>query len=248
MPRAACSTHYTLGAAWDEMLAEPGAPRTAYKPVFHTLRAMNAGTLKERADTLARSYLDQGVTFDYAGEERPFPLDAVPRVIAAHEWQVIESGVVQRVTALESFLDDIYSREGEIPRAVHEGVIPWRLIATSKHYHRAVDGDPAHQRGAGARRRHRPDPRRGGHLPGARGQRAGAVRRQLRHRQPPRDGQRLPRGLRHDADPPGARLPADAARRPARLGPRRRQRPDRRRADPGRLQLAPTSSTPCWPG
>ena len=82
---------YTLGAAWDEMLAEPGSPRTAYKPVFHTLRAMNAGTLKERADTLARSYLDQGVTFDYAGEERPFPLDAVPRVISAHEWQVIDS-------------------------------------------------------------------------------------------------------------------------------------------------------------
>ena len=131
---------YKLGAAWDEMLAEPDAPRTAYKPVFHTLRAMNAGTLKERADTLARSYLDQGVTFDYAGEERPFPLDAVPRVISAHEWQVIESGVVQRVTALESFLDDIYSREGEIPRAVHEGVIPWRLIASSKHYHRAVMG------------------------------------------------------------------------------------------------------------
>ena len=132
--------HYPLGVAYDEMLAEPGSPRTAYKPVFHTLRAMTGQTLKERADTLARSYLDQGVTFDYAGEERPFPLDAVPRVISAHEWQVIESGVVQRVTALESFLDDIYSREGEIPRAVHEGVIPWRLIASSKHYHRAVMG------------------------------------------------------------------------------------------------------------
>ncbi len=85
------------------------------------------------------------------------------------------------------------------------------------------DGHPAHQRGAGARRRRRPDPRRAGHLPGARGQRAGAVRRQLRHRQPPGDGQRLPRGLRHDADPTGARLPADAARRPAGLGAGRRQ-------------------------
>ena len=79
--RGSLFDHYTLGAAWDEMLAEPGAPRTAYKPVFHTLRAMNAGTLKERADALARSYLDQGVTFDFAGEERPFPLDIVPRVI-----------------------------------------------------------------------------------------------------------------------------------------------------------------------
>jgi uncharacterized circularly permuted ATP-grasp superfamily protein len=26
------------------------------------------------------------VTFDFAGEERPFPLDAVPRVIAYDEW------------------------------------------------------------------------------------------------------------------------------------------------------------------
>ena len=115
---------YRLGAAWDEMLAGAGDPRTPYKPVFHTLRSMRGATLKERADILARSYLDQGVTFDYAGEERPFPLDAVPRVISAHEWQVIESGVAQRVTALEAFLDDIYSREGEIPRAVHQHVGP----------------------------------------------------------------------------------------------------------------------------
>ncbi len=131
---------YRLGRAWDEMLADAEHPRTPYRAVFHTLRAMSAATLREQADILARSYLDQGVTFDYAGEERPFPLDAVPRVLSAHEWSVIDSGVVQRVTALESLLDDIYSREGEIPRAVHEGIVPWRLIASSKHYHRAVMG------------------------------------------------------------------------------------------------------------
>ncbi len=131
---------YPHGAAWDEMLDADEQPRTPYKAVHHTLRDMSAASLKERADTLARAYLDQGVTFDHAGEERPFPLDAVPRVISAHEWDVIETGVVQRVTALEMFLDDIYSREGEIPRAVHEGVMPWRLIASSQHYHRAVMG------------------------------------------------------------------------------------------------------------
>ncbi len=131
---------YPHGAAWDEMLDADEQPRTPYKAVHHTLRDMSAASLKERADTLARAYLDQGVTFDHAGEERPFPLDAVPRVISAHEWDVIETGVVQRVKALEMFLDDIYSREGEIPRAVHEGVVPWRLIASSQHYHRAVMG------------------------------------------------------------------------------------------------------------
>ncbi len=131
---------YGAGAAWDEMLAEPGSPRTPYKAVHQTLASMTSHEMKERADQLAHTYIDQGVTFDHAGEEQPFPLDTVPRVISAHEWEVIESGVIQRVTALEALLDDIYSREGEIPRAVHEGVLPWRLVVSSAHYHRAVTG------------------------------------------------------------------------------------------------------------
>ena len=76
---------YPHGAAWDEMLDADEQPRTPYKAVHHTLRDMSAASLKERADTLARAYLDQGVTFDHAGEERPFPLDAVPCVILVHE-------------------------------------------------------------------------------------------------------------------------------------------------------------------
>jgi uncharacterized circularly permuted ATP-grasp superfamily protein len=50
-----------------------------------------------RTESLASSYLAQGVTFDFAGEERPFPLDAVPRVIEYDEWSNIEKGVQQRV-------------------------------------------------------------------------------------------------------------------------------------------------------
>ncbi|MFV0461969.1 MAG: circularly permuted type 2 ATP-grasp protein [Nostocoides sp.] len=122
------------------MLAAPNDPRAPYRRLFATFEGMDSATLRERADILARAYVDQGVTFDYAGEERPFPVDAVPRVISAHEWRTIEAGVIQRVTALEAFLEDIYSREGEMPRAVHEGIVPWRLIASSKHFHRAVMG------------------------------------------------------------------------------------------------------------
>ena len=71
--------------------------------------------LESRADALARSYLDQGVTFDVAGEERPFPLDVVPRVVAAHEWVCIEAGVAQRVRALEAFLADVYGERACAP-------------------------------------------------------------------------------------------------------------------------------------
>ena len=122
------------------MLDESGSPRAPYKPIHHTLRSMEPRALKERADALARMFFEQGVTFDHAGEERLFPLDAVPRVIDADSWQTVEDGVAQRVKVLEAFLDDIYSRRSGLPRAVEDGVIPWNLIATSSHFHRAVVG------------------------------------------------------------------------------------------------------------
>ncbi len=122
------------------MLAEAELPRGPYQPVHHTLRQMTAQVLTERADALARTYLDQGVTFDYAGEERPFPLDAVPRVISAEEWRELETGIIQRVRTLEALLEDIYTSEGDVPRAVADGILPWEVIASSHHYHRAVVG------------------------------------------------------------------------------------------------------------
>ena len=65
---------YRLGTSWDEMLGAPNEARGPYRAVHHTLRSMAPEVLRERADYLARSFLDQGVTFDHAGEERPFPL------------------------------------------------------------------------------------------------------------------------------------------------------------------------------
>ena len=106
---------------------------------------------------------------------------------------------------------------------------------------------PSRERRPRPRLGHRPHPRRGRHVPGARGQRPGAVRRQLRHRQPPGDDQRLPRGLRHAADPSGPRLPAHPALRAASGGPGRRRRPDRRRAHPRRLQQRLLRAHPARP-
>ena len=131
---------YQLGNAWDEMLDEPSTARLPYRAVHHTLRAMRPEALKERAEFLARSYLDQGVTFDHAGEERPFPLDAVPRVISAEEWSTVEKGVAQRVKSLEALLADVYNHTDDVPAAVRDGIIPWELIVSSPNYHRAVHG------------------------------------------------------------------------------------------------------------
>ena len=60
-------------------------PRSAYESVFATLQPLAGGGLRYRADQLARVFTDRGVTFAYAGEERPFPLDLVPRIVDAYE-------------------------------------------------------------------------------------------------------------------------------------------------------------------
>jgi uncharacterized circularly permuted ATP-grasp superfamily protein len=125
---------------WDEMFADPtrhgGSARDPYREIHATLAGMTTAELRGRTDALASSYLAQGVTFDFAGEERPFPLDAVPRVIEQDEWVVIEAGVKQRVRALEAFLADVYSGQ----HAVRDGVLPARLISSSEHFRREAAG------------------------------------------------------------------------------------------------------------
>jgi uncharacterized circularly permuted ATP-grasp superfamily protein len=127
--------------AWDEMFSDPahaddGHLREPYREIHAALARMSKEELRGRTDALGASYLAQGVTFDFAGEERPFPLDAVPRVIPQDEWRTVESGVKQRVRALEKFLADVYGEQ----RAVIDGVIPARLISSSSHFHRQAAG------------------------------------------------------------------------------------------------------------
>ena len=122
---------------WDEMFpADTATVREPYRELYPALARMSQDELRGRTDALASSYLAQGVTFDFAGEERPFPLDAVPRVIAASDWTLVEAGVAQRVRALEAFLADVYGPQ----RAVLDGVIPAALISSSTHYHRQAAG------------------------------------------------------------------------------------------------------------
>jgi uncharacterized circularly permuted ATP-grasp superfamily protein len=123
----------------DEMVAAEGDVRSPYLEVAAAISRLATADLADRSDRLARAFRDQGVTFDLDGEERPFPLDVLPRVIDADEWNTIEIGVGQRVRALEAFLADVYG-EGRILAA---GVIPRSLVASSPGFTRPAHGfDP----------------------------------------------------------------------------------------------------------
>jgi uncharacterized circularly permuted ATP-grasp superfamily protein len=118
------------------MVADTGMPRAPSAALYDCLQALSAEDFAGRCAARDRAFLDQGITFSFSGEERPFPLDLVPRVISAVEWSVVERGVAQRVRALEAFLDDIYG-SGEI---LSDGLVPRKLVVTSKHFHRAAAG------------------------------------------------------------------------------------------------------------
>ncbi len=127
---------YPIAGAWDEMFETPSVPRPPYRALHDALQPLSSSELDERAAARDRAFRDQGITFSLSGEERPFPLDLVPRILSAAEWATIEAGVIQRVKALEAFLADIYGAG----RILDDGVVPRRLVTSSSHFHRQAHG------------------------------------------------------------------------------------------------------------
>jgi uncharacterized circularly permuted ATP-grasp superfamily protein len=127
---------YQVDAAWDEVLAGPAAPHPAAKFLYDALSRLSAADLADRSAALSRAFRDQGITFSLSGEERPFPLDLVPRVVAAQEWRLIERGVIQRLLALEALLADLSDRQ----QVVQDGILPRHVVVSSAAYTRAAHG------------------------------------------------------------------------------------------------------------
>ncbi|WP_433194121.1 circularly permuted type 2 ATP-grasp protein [Nocardia sp. CA-107356] len=122
--------------AFDEMFDGQGRVRQPYRGIFSALAPIDVADLAARSDALDRAFIDQGITFSLSGQERPFPLDLVPRVIAAAEWAKLERGIKQRVTALELFLADVYGEQN----ILRDEVIPKRLVTSCQHFHREAAG------------------------------------------------------------------------------------------------------------
>lgn len=130
----------TMGrAAWDEMFGAEGRPRPAVQILHEALDALSVADFEARCAARDRSFRDRGITFQLSGEERPWPLDLIPRIIPEAEWVLVEAGVAQRVKALEAFLEDVYGA-GHI---LADRVVPRRLVTTSVQFHRQAYGvDP----------------------------------------------------------------------------------------------------------
>jgi uncharacterized circularly permuted ATP-grasp superfamily protein len=127
---------YAHGPAYDEMFGADGLPRPHMRALYDALQTLTSEDLAHRAAARDRAFRDQGITFSHGGHEWVFPLDLIPRLIPAAEWEQVEAGVVQRIRALEAFLADVYGPA----EAVRDGVVPRSLLTTSAGYCRPAHG------------------------------------------------------------------------------------------------------------
>jgi uncharacterized circularly permuted ATP-grasp superfamily protein len=129
---------YSVDSAFDEMLDARAQPRRPYRRLHRELQKLTADELwrsKQKADL---SFFNQGITFTVYGRkegtERIFPHDLLPRIISAADWEIIERGLTQRVTALNLFLKDLYHDR----HILRDGVVPSEVIYTCRHFRRQM--------------------------------------------------------------------------------------------------------------
>jgi uncharacterized circularly permuted ATP-grasp superfamily protein len=130
--------NYQFDSAYDEMFEAPGVPRPHYRALFQTLLELPPEQMRKSQQAADLSFLHQGITFtvygNEEGTERVFPNDLLPRIIPNQEWRKIESGLTQRIAALNLFLEDVYHRG----RILADGIVARELVYSCRHFRREM--------------------------------------------------------------------------------------------------------------
>ena len=121
---------YQTDGFHDEMFLEGSEPRPGGRLLKERIESLQEGDLLRRQKAAEVALLNMGITFNVYGdedaEEKIFPFDIIPRIIEAREWDPVERGLIQRIRALNMFLDDVYHDQ----KIVRDGVVPEDLIRT----------------------------------------------------------------------------------------------------------------------
>ena len=129
---------------YEQLPYNGAAVRSHYKRYDQWLAKQPAEVMRSRREEAEMIFRRVGITFavygakdeDGSGTERLIPFDLLPRIIPAHEWASMEKGLVQRVTALNRFIHDVYHGQ-EIIKA---GVIPAEQILNNAQYRPEMAG------------------------------------------------------------------------------------------------------------
>ncbi|MCB1514478.1 MAG: circularly permuted type 2 ATP-grasp protein [Hyphomicrobiaceae bacterium] len=132
--------NYDPGRIYCELLGGSDRSTLKFPDLWRILSDLDIEELRARATDATSELLDLGITFtvytDRDAIDRILPFDIIPRVIPADEWRTINSGVVQRVKALNLFLHDIYHDA----KILKDGVVPEDLVRSNVNYRTEMRG------------------------------------------------------------------------------------------------------------
>jgi uncharacterized circularly permuted ATP-grasp superfamily protein len=126
--------NYDPGDFYDELFIAPGKPRPEAMLLVEKINSLSLEELLRRQQAAQTALMKLGATFnvygDSQGTERIFPFDVIPRIVSAQEWKVLETGLKQRIYALNCFIADIYDEQ----KIIKDGVIPVEMIASASRF------------------------------------------------------------------------------------------------------------------
>ncbi|HEX3444627.1 MAG TPA: circularly permuted type 2 ATP-grasp protein, partial [Chthoniobacterales bacterium] len=126
--------NYDPGSFFDEMFEPSGQVRTHYDRLYQRYSELTPEEFERKRAAADNSFLNQGITFTVynndEGTERIFPFDLLPRIVPFAEWLQIEQGLVQRITALNLFLQDVYHEQ----RIIKDKVVPREIVESAVHF------------------------------------------------------------------------------------------------------------------
>ncbi|MEO5348399.1 MAG: circularly permuted type 2 ATP-grasp protein [Magnetococcus sp. YQC-3] len=126
--------HYAFTKGYDELLSTEQMPRPGTEGLYRYLSTLGLQELLTRQRVAEQTIINQGITFTIYSQgdniDRAWPFDIVPRLISSLEWARVERGLIQRLTALNLFISDLYGPQ----QIVKSGVFPAELLAQSRNF------------------------------------------------------------------------------------------------------------------
>ena len=125
---------------YDELFESKGQPRPGAQLLVDRIEELPKGDLAMRQQAAEALLLKMGITFNVYGRdegtEKIFPFDIIPRIVASEDWTQIETGLKQRIFALNEFLQDIYNDK----KILKDKIVPEDLVLSSKTYRKELEG------------------------------------------------------------------------------------------------------------
>jgi uncharacterized circularly permuted ATP-grasp superfamily protein len=128
-------SRYDQGPFFCEIMGQAGTPAVEHTAAIRErLAQLDLSALQRRSEDAERELYNLGITFTVYSEkdaiDRILPFDVIPRILSRDDWAHLEAGVIQRVTAINLFLADVYGPQ----HALKDGIIPAELVLGNSNY------------------------------------------------------------------------------------------------------------------